>query len=383
MRIFTLSVVVCTLFHATLPAQYVQIPDAKLNEALLEHGVDTNEDFFISFEEAEAVDSLSLFNQISDMTGIEAFTNLRYLDLFNESIETPLNLITHLDVSQNTSLEFLDCSYNQLDTLILGIQDYLLELNCFANIQLSHLDLSGCPNLKTVVCGNIPLEELDIRNCRQLEQLYLDEIFDPFVTYVWTLPFPTEGLSIFGLETEVAFIDLVPPSLILEADYLRQPGSMGFTTNENAMAYLVNSDAFTTIEEIRANCLDSVEVAENEASSFEFTDLEGQTLWILAADQSLNISEAEGFSLFTLGMVNEPEKKLVIYPNPASDQITIQTDLQGSCAIEIADINGRILFSDNSLSKPFRVDIGDFKKGIYLLRISDGQNLYTRKLIKH
>ena len=129
MRNFTLCLVVFTLCSLPLRSQYVTLPDPNLLEALIDEGVDTNGDNFISFEEAEAVDSLTLFNGISDMTGIEAFTNLVYLDCMGLGWGSP-NTFTYLDVSANTSLEYLDCSYNQLDTLIIGNNDKLVELNC-------------------------------------------------------------------------------------------------------------------------------------------------------------------------------------------------------------------------------------------------------------
>jgi len=121
------------------------------------------------------------------------------------------NFVTFLDVSSNQSLEFLDCGYNLLDTLIIGNNDKLLELNCFANTQLTQLDLSGCPNLQILACGGNPLEELDISNSTQLEVIYLGEILNPITVYVWALPFPPEGLTVYTEETEVRYIDSSPP----------------------------------------------------------------------------------------------------------------------------------------------------------------------------
>jgi hypothetical protein len=381
------------LSASTLRSQNVNIPDPKLLEALIDFGVDTNGDDLISFEEAEAVDSLALYNKITDMTGIEAFVNLRYLDLANLAMETPLNLITDLDLSANLSLEYLDCSYNQLDTLIIGNNDNLLELDCSAQF-LTRIDLSGCTNLRILWCYGNPLEELDISNSKQLEVLHLDEILDPFIIYVWMLPYPPEGLTIYGPEGEVQYIDSRPPVVTLLDDYVDLPGIIEFYSDEVGMAYLVQSDAFDTMEQIRAGCLDSVEVAAGVQESFDLSGVNGSTLWIQAVDQSLNISAAAGFSLHVAGIQDEPQPSLEIYPNPARDRISVRGVLKENHTIEICDINGTIIFSGtsasisasisggNSSGGSFSMDIKNLKKGIYFLRISDGTDVLIQKFVK-
>ena len=65
-------------------SQNVNIPDANFLNALIEQGVDINADAMISYAEAEAVTNLDVSNSsISDLTGIEAFVNLTYLNCWN------------------------------------------------------------------------------------------------------------------------------------------------------------------------------------------------------------------------------------------------------------------------------------------------------------
>ena len=165
-------------------------------------------------------------------------------------------------------------------------------------------------------------------------------------------------------------------------DHVYLPGLMGFNSNENGTAYLVNSDTLDTMDEVRMACLDSLEVAAGVPESFDLTGVESSTLWILAADISLNISNAEGFSLFGVGIQNDPDLSWEIYPNPADDRINVRSAVGGSHTIEISNINGSIIYSEACNEDLFSIDIKDFKKGIYFLRISDGQTLLTRKFIK-
>jgi hypothetical protein len=80
------------------------IGDAFRN-VLIDVGVDTDGDEEISVTEAEAVTYLGVSDEnISDMTGIEAFVNLN-------SLYCCSNQITTLDVSNNTELEILELRY--------------------------------------------------------------------------------------------------------------------------------------------------------------------------------------------------------------------------------------------------------------------------------
>lgn len=381
MRNIILCLLVFALSHTALHSQYVNIPDPNLMEALLEHGVDTNGDFFISFEEAEAVDSLKLLNGITDMTGIEAFVNLRHLDCKGAGWARPNNIV-HLDVSANVSLEYLDCGYNLLDTLIVGNNDMLLEMDCMAN-QLTRLDLSGCPNLRYLNCGGSPLVWLDLSTCTAMETLYITEVPTSLIVCPWTLPFPPSGPTIIIEENEsVLFVDCIPPVVSLSGDYVYLPGLIEFSSNEDGIVYLVNSDTLDTMDEIRSACLDSLEVSSDVTENFDLSGISASFLWILAADTSYNISAAEGFPVYGVGIEKSPEFSVEVYPNPASEQVTISSAMNLINSVEIADINGRIIFSNEHPGNSYNIDLSEFRKGLYFLRISDGREVTTRKLIK-
>ena len=103
------------------------IPDNNFLKALIEAGVDTDEDGTISLEEASAVTSLILVRkEISDLTGISKFVNLEELLCYS-------NDLTTLDVSNNTALLRLVCYDNQLTNLDISKCTSLTSLNCSFN----------------------------------------------------------------------------------------------------------------------------------------------------------------------------------------------------------------------------------------------------------
>ena len=85
-----------------------------------------------------SVDRIYLVNtRITDLSGIEHFTNLRYLECgYN---------ISSLDLSSNVELEYLNCSGNKFTELDLSGCKNLMSLDCFSKslqVNVSHIAVS-------------------------------------------------------------------------------------------------------------------------------------------------------------------------------------------------------------------------------------------------
>ncbi len=130
-----ISFLICSL--TVLQAQDVNIPNANFLNALITAGVDTSGDNIIQNAEALAVTSLSIGSlSISNITGIEAFTNL-------VSFACPINSLTSVDLSHNTLLEYLDVGGNYgLTTLDLSQNTALKNLDIIFT-GLTTIDLSN------------------------------------------------------------------------------------------------------------------------------------------------------------------------------------------------------------------------------------------------
>ncbi|WP_300797570.1 hypothetical protein [uncultured Alistipes sp.] len=93
------------------------------------------------------------------------FPNLTRLSI--RGVETPL------DLSKNSKLKDLDCSYNGLTRLDVSVLPDLEKLVCKGN-ELVSLDLSRNPRLKELECSNNKLPELDVSALPDLEKLVCD-----------------------------------------------------------------------------------------------------------------------------------------------------------------------------------------------------------------
>jgi hypothetical protein len=80
--------------------------------------------------------------------------------------------------------------------------------------------------------------------------------------------------------------------------------------------------------------------------------------------------------------------QLRLEPNPATDQtsLVLLNPVQGSIRVEVLDLTGKVLWqesvqtSGSELRHP--LDLSRFSEGVYIVRVSDGENIRTEKIIK-
>jgi Leucine-rich repeat (LRR) protein len=172
---------------STTQAQIVTIPNANFKAKLLQASptnqiastqtpnntngevttyvkIDTNNDGEIQVSEALAIKWLSLSSSsISNLTGIESFTNLQFL-------KCDFNQLTSLNVSGLTNLRYLDFNNNQLPSInVIGLSN--LQSLSFNSNQLANLDVSGLINLESLSCNSNQLTSLDVSDLINLQYL--------------------------------------------------------------------------------------------------------------------------------------------------------------------------------------------------------------------
>ena len=121
----------------------VFVPDDKFEQALIDLGLDDNLDDYVYANYIRDLEELNLEGLgIQDLTGIEAFDNLKELVVSN-------NNLIHLDISQNGWLESLYCNQNQLTNLdisanlILDPGRFLATENQLTCIKISPIQLKS------------------------------------------------------------------------------------------------------------------------------------------------------------------------------------------------------------------------------------------------
>lgn len=79
--------------------------------------------------------------------------------------------------------------------------------------------------------------------------------------------------------------------------------------------------------------------------------------------------------------INEIESKpnFNIFPNPAKDLLKIQIENPKDYSFKIIDISGKVLVED-TLNQSSEIDVFDFKKGIYLVLVSNSKITMSKKV---
>lgn len=84
-------------------------------------------------------------------------------------------------------------------------------------------------------------------------------------------------------------------------------------------------------------------------------------------------------------VVEMQDQKLIVYPNPAHDQIQFAINLQGVKIEEIAiyDISGRLMLNEKTDSYLFSYNVSHLPTGVYVVKIrSNKGDLFTGKFVK-
>ena len=130
---------------AAVPEGYIAIneknfPDENFRDYVAREW-DKNHDKYFSPSEIANAKWISCDNkEISNLKGIEFFTNIWLLECY-------YNNLTTIDLSHNKNLSYINCHHNQL----------------------KELDVSGLPLLKTFYCGHNELPSINVSKNEQLE----------------------------------------------------------------------------------------------------------------------------------------------------------------------------------------------------------------------
>jgi hypothetical protein len=111
---------------------------------------------------------------------------------------------------------------------------------------------------------------------------------------------------------------------------------------------------------------------------------------ITAADTyTVTVTDANGCTsvdemevLVSIVSVEEKNHAIVVYPNPASKQITIEVN-ENADRILVYDTSGRLIKEERPTSLKHELNLSALDAGFYLLKVKQGRKLHVVKLLIH
>tara|TARA_R110002012_G_scaffold81945_4_gene207491 strand:- start:26069 stop:27472 length:1404 start_codon:yes stop_codon:yes gene_type:complete len=429
-----MTIMFCSISNAQTTTA---ILDSNFEQVLIDFGIDTNGlNGNILNSEAEAVISLNIYEEnIHDLTGIEAFVNLKHLysysnnittldlsnntflevlDIENNSLETlninqntflkeiyvSNNLLETLTVSHLPNLELLSCNLNNLSTLNVLNNPELEVLWCYSN-NLNTLDVSSNYELESLFCGNNNLSALNISNNYDLHTLSCSDNNLPTISFsqcsdISYIDISNNNFTELDLSINTGLKRLLcENNNITELELFNAPELFLLHASNNLINEIdlsMNDDLrFVRLGNNNLNSLDIRNDRNHRISSFNaqgnnnlsciFVDDVLATYlanWIIDNTSSFVANETDCNALST----EEITETLTIemYPNPATDYIHIK-NVDADAQISIYNVNGQLIKRHATSIQGNSVNVASLSSGLYIVKVAYLNQSVTKKIL--
>lgn len=415
-------------FAAT--AQIVSIPDTNFKNALINEGIDSNNDGEIQITEAEIVTGLFIIEQnIESLEGIQSFINLIEINFGGnliddidltqnfllETIWLGGNNITQIDLTHNINLSFIWLAGNLLSEINLTQNINLIELHIGSNL-LTELDISNNLNLEELRCSsnlltnlviinsnvklikvsNNPLVLLDVSECPSLE--FFGFSFNFLTTIDLTQNF---NLEVLGCgHTKITHLDLSQNTNLIE---------LSFSNNLITEIDLTNN-IFLEFVDVRGNFIENLDISlqtnltylvcqNNSLNSLNLKNGNNENMIFSGINNEflncIEVDDVEGsynnqnwykdeFTVYSedcsLGVTNiNYQPNITLYPNPVNTFLNLES--QNSIKrIQVFNLLGeQLIVIDGNTDN---LDFSNLLIGIYFIKIETGNGFVFKKIIK-
>ena len=336
-KLLTLFFIIC---FCRVSAQTIDIPDPMFEQALVDLKLDDVKDGKLLTENVKDIKLLHIdYRGISDLSGIEFFTNLEELSCSN-------NLLKSLDLSANFNLKKLNLSSNALTSIDVATNLHLKEFNVSHNT-INSLDLINNAFLVKLNCGGNKLKALDIRMNAKLEELicYSNELINLDLSQNTQLEYlncNNNKLTVLGTSNLSRLKDLILHTnklTSLDLSSSTKLNSLVASINEIADINLTKNIALTRVE-IGGNKLTELDVSNN---------LKLNTLWC-GANQLTSLDVSSNEELSDLSCFNNYTMNQLILSSAITTLFAYNNKLTELDLSHVSNLRELVIFSNDITS---------------------------------
>ncbi|WP_203458780.1 T9SS type A sorting domain-containing protein [Lacinutrix sp. WUR7] len=424
------------LNSTNLHSQTTSIPDSTFEQALISLNIDTNGlNGNILNSDAASVATLFIGNiGVHDLSGIEAFKNLKYLFVNNnhlttldlcfnpylEVLDADNNNLTTLNLASNQALRGVYISNNNLNTLDVSNNSQLENLYCSLN-NISVLDVSANGNLKDLRCYFNNLSSINLTSNLNLEDLFISEnnlnTLDVSAnTALKTLSCDNNSLSVIDVSSNASLRYLSCSNNNLNA--------LDLSDNNDLKRILCNNNNITSIEltniedlfllYVQNNQIQSLDISNNpdvkyinaannvlnnidirngnnhRISQFLVTDNPSLTCifvddtsasylnnWEVGSSCNFVADEGECQTLSSQEVIDVDFR---MYPNPATTVVNVSLNVP-TAKLVLYNVRGQFLFEKEITLGENSLNVSSLSSGLYIATIITEGNTITKKLV--
>jgi len=313
---------ICLFIVLHLQAQQTtSIPDPNFEKQLIDFGYDTGTpDGVVLTDNIKNVTHLSVYNNISDLTGIQDFSslvglycsnnliktldlskclnltwitcnnnqisnillpdsiehieleynNLNQIDLSKKNRLTYLDLknnsLKNIDINNNSNIEYLNLGYTQITTIDISKNTHLVELNCYNN-EISNLDISKNTELTLLNCGSNKITNLNASQCSKLTWIICS------FNQMNTLVLPDSIEKIEAESNNLNTIDISTKNRLVRLDIQGNSlTSINLAKNINLQELYIGGNQFTNLDISKNKHLKDLSIYYNQISTLDVSN---------------------------------------------------------------------------------------------------------------
>jgi len=318
---------------------YTLIPDSKFEDKLIALGIDKDgKNGKVNSESLVNITSLDVSNSdIADLTGIQDFTNLKTFKCTGNTTVT--GKLTKLDVSKNTKLTELYCSYNQLaavdvtqNTLLTSLDlrgNKLVAADVTKNAALTYLniaqnkltaiDVTKNPALIYFYAEINDLAAIDLTQNTKLTNLNL------YASDLVTIDL-SKNINLTTLDVQSNKLTSLDLTKNLELSYLNCTGNeiaaLDISKNIKMIDLQCDSNKLTALDLTKNTVLSTVDCSNNKISTLDLSQNTGLNILECGANAMTTLDVSKNITLKAISCYSLPIKTLDLSKNTLLTSLT-------------------------------------------------------------
>jgi S-formylglutathione hydrolase len=182
----------------------------------------------------------------------------------------------------------------------------------------------------------------------------------------------TDTIIKVNLQPDISHLGFKVPAIV---------NSLLLKPSVDGIFYLVHEDTESNLATISTNYVWKSQILAGSEVTLYMTYFPGNREYILYFIPTQICNYQKSAQLYT-SLSDENRGKVMIYPNPVKEELTIQFNRRQHFRVEIINLHGKILYQSENTGISHKVNLSSFSSGVYFVHIKSADFTVTQKVMK-